>query len=395
MRHLIRHLLADSTTTTTTTTATTSVIATVVPMTDSEQQQHYKRLALVDPETLYKSSRAGLLHHVPAAAATTSAATTAVAAASTSTAPNLPPLPDERTEKNESSAPATAARLPADMAYYHKQAEQSLHPDAALHQVLQFIYRDLDLVLNDPTLESREKMLKYRRLLNRLQFFLANPHNSNISSSYSSSPPAHLRQSAEEASASLLERLVNQVPKRNRTRTVALYKQLEKSGVIKWNEDGAVREMSGRRIPPEHRINIVDLLNDAARFRKTAPRPAGYSPFTKALREAVPTDSLIGNHLYKASGPGRSLDTRLADRGRKRPSFDSEEREAAAAAAAVAAADSSLQVDDQSSDDEEGSELFQTPTSYRSAASKKRKGRNRLAAAASFTPPTGQRWANQ
>ena len=50
MRHLIRHLLADSTTTTTT--ATTSVIATVFPMTDSEQQQHYKRLALVDPETL-------------------------------------------------------------------------------------------------------------------------------------------------------------------------------------------------------------------------------------------------------------------------------------------------------------------------------------------------------
>ena len=391
MRHLIRHLLADSTTTT----ATASVIATVVPMTDSEQQQHYKRLALVDPETLYKSSRAGLLHHVPAAAATTSAATTAVAAASTSTAPNLPPLPDERTEKNESSAPATAARLPADMAYYHKQAEQSLHPDAALHQVLQFIYRDLDLVLNDPTLESREKMLKYRRLLNRLQFFLANPHNSNISSSYSSSPPAHLRQSAEEASASLLERLVNQVPKRNRTRTVALYKQLEKSGVIKWNEDGAVREMSGRRIPPEHRINIVDLLNDAARFRKTAPRPAGYSLFTKALREAVPTDSLIGNHLYKASGPGQSLDTRLADRGRKRPSFESEEGEAAAA---VAAADSSLQVvDDQSSDDEEDDrELFQTPTSYRSAPrSKKRKARNRLAASSSFTPSRDPRWANQ
>ena len=371
-------------------------------MTDSEQEQPYKRLALVDPETLYKSSRAGLLHHVPTAAATTSAATTAVAAASTSTAPNLPPLLDDGSEKNESSTassatPATAARLPADMAYYRKQAEQSLHPNAALHQVLQFIYRDLDLVLNDPTLESREKMLKYRRLLNRLQFFIANPNNSNISSSYASSPPAHLRQSAEEASEALLQRLVNQVPQRNRSRTTTLYKKLEKSGLVKWNEDGVVREMSGRRIQPERHINIVELLSDAARYRKTADRPAGYTPFTKALHDTDITDASIGNYLYKKTGPGRPLVTRRTDRGRKRANSDeeeeAEEEEEEEVEGAAAAAVSSFRLDDQSSDDDD--DEYQTPATLRASTShssaggkKKRKGRKRVTEVP-YTPAPG------
>ena len=371
----------------------------------------------MDPETLYKSSRAGLLHHVPTAAATTSAATTAVAAASTSTAPNLPPpLLDDGTEKTESSTassatPATAARLPADMAYYRKQAEQSLHPNAALHQVLQFIYRDLDLVLNDPTLESREKMMRYRKLLNRLQFFIANPNNSNISSSYASSPPAHLRQSAEEASEALLQRLVNQVPQRNRSRTTTLYKKLEKSGLVKWNEDGVVREMSGRRIQPERHINIVELLSDAARYRKTVDRPAGYTPFTKALHDTDITDASIGNYLYKKTGPGRPLVTRRTARGRKRANSDEEEEadaeeeeeeeeEEVEGAAAAPVSSFRRRLDDQSSDDDDAE--YQTPATLRASTShsgakskKKRKGRNRATPytpAPGFTPSRRRKW---
>ena len=108
-------------------------------MTDSEEQQHYKRLALVDPKLLIKSCG---VPDVPTRA--TSASATAAAAAATAAPPHggaLPAADDECENKppqpSFTSTPAAAVvPAPSNMPYYYRQAEQGLHPNAALHQVL-------------------------------------------------------------------------------------------------------------------------------------------------------------------------------------------------------------------------------------------------------------------
>ena len=278
------------------------------------------------------------------------------------------------------------------MAYYYRQAEQALHPNAALHQVLQFIYRDLDLVLNDPTLKSREKMLKYKRLLNRLQFFLANPNNHTIPTFSPVKPPA-------VQPPSLLEGLLEQVPQRKRNITTKLFKRLQKSDLVKWNDDGSVSEIMGKKTEPTSRINIVALLNDAARLRKTASRPEGYTPFKQVLRAEDPTGSLIGNQLYKEVGadtvlrripPGR-VRKRVPDSDEDDNDYEDDDYYEGDDTPFVGATSSSRFSRRKGNDDYDGDDFFQTPTSSKrtpatprpdsfrtSTKSKKKKARSRL-----------------
>ena len=60
---------------------------------------------------------------------------------------------------------------------------------------------------------------------------------------------------------------------------------------IKWNDRGEI-SINGRYI---RRSNLIDLVNDVLRARKTAPDPTGWEEFADVLRNSNVPQDLIGN----------------------------------------------------------------------------------------------------
>ena len=213
--------------------------------------------------------------------------------------PPPPPTPPTPPPSVLTAPPPPPSPPPPVTVDHYKQAEQSLHPDSALLEVLQYVYRDMDLILNDPTLKAGEKMRKYRKLLRKLQF-LKSRH------AISRAPPPPPRGNDD----SLLNSLLLRVPQNKRARTTRLFEKIQATGLVKWNEDGKVVDMAGRRLDPSRDVNIVELLDDASRERKRAQRPEGYEAFRNALHVVDP--DLIGNPLYIAAGAKPSAPSHFA-----------------------------------------------------------------------------------
>jgi hypothetical protein len=88
--------------------------------------------------------------------------------------------------------------------------------------------------------------------------------------------------------------IVETVPKSYRAQARLLMKHLLDNAVpdrINWNEDGVVT-INGNIVKDS---NIVELINDAMRERKTVKSPTGRAQFARLLRSLNTRSSLIGN----------------------------------------------------------------------------------------------------
>ena len=83
--------------------------------------------------------------------------------------------------------------------------------------------------------------------------------------------------------------IVQSVPKALRSKTELLVNRLVQSGLVSWNDDGVV-SMQGKVIP---KSNIIDLVNEVVRSRKTPRYPPGIGQFTNILhRLNIPREYL-------------------------------------------------------------------------------------------------------
>lgn len=89
--------------------------------------------------------------------------------------------------------------------------------------------------------------------------------------------------------------LLNTFPKSLKNKASLLLKQIKQSGVIAWDGLGCV-SIHGNRLQGS---NIIDLLNDVIRSRKTDTEPAGRDQFIKCLSDINVPHILIGNKLRR------------------------------------------------------------------------------------------------
>ena len=214
----------------------------------------YKRLALVDPRLVTANTNTNT------------------------------PITDIRTTENE-----------------RQQVVNSVQPQAPLINVLTHAYKELNDVLDNETMGLEEKMHNYRNALNRVQVLMRQYKmtSGQISSSSSSSPLLL----PPPASRDLLSVLLADIPKANKSKTAKLYTVLKDSGAIKWNTKGDIISIEG---DTKTDGNIVELLKDISRERKTVPnRPKGAEKLQKVLHKLNPNFSLVKNKLYHTALSGR------------------------------------------------------------------------------------------
>lgn len=159
---------------------------------------------------------------------------------------------------------------------------------------------DLSEILNSGNpQEDDERWKLYRETLRRFLFFVS---NSRIKEDQQSSPAADDEDSATEKALSS-ELIVSSVPSTYRRQSKLLLDFLlsAASGRIKWDSKGEV-SIDGRRLPG---ANIVDLVNDAARSRKSV-KSTGRVEFAKLLRELRPPREFIGNASFWKDQPATS-----------------------------------------------------------------------------------------
>ena len=88
------------------------------------------------------------------------------------------------------------------------------------------------------------------------------------------------------------EEIVASMPATFRERARLLVRRIKNSGgKVSWNERGELT-LSGQPVPGS---NIIDLVSDVVRKRKTIKAPPGMPNFTKALGEVNTPRELIGN----------------------------------------------------------------------------------------------------
>lgn len=107
------------------------------------------------------------------------------------------------------------------------------------------------------------------------------------------------------------EEIVASMPATLRERARLLVKRMKNSGgKIAWNDRGELT-LSGQPVPGS---NIIDLVADVIRKRKTVKAPPAMGDFTKALREVNTPRELIGNQdrlkaIYNSAPVPRGVTT--------------------------------------------------------------------------------------
>jgi hypothetical protein len=86
------------------------------------------------------------------------------------------------------------------------------------------------------------------------------------------------------------------VPKNLKAKAKALYTILESSPHINWDESGKVL-IQGNSIEGS---NLIDLLNDVLRNRKTRQAPIGWELFSNILKQSNVPQEYIGNEMRRS-----------------------------------------------------------------------------------------------
>jgi hypothetical protein len=141
--------------------------------------------------------------------------------------------------------------------------------------------------------EASEKWKKYDQALQKYLFFV-NEQRKPLELSLPDVPSATPTQD-NTFNTALRQKLVGILPGSFKTRGGQLFDLLEAEKNITWDQGGLVT-IDGALVPQS---NIVDLVSDAVRTRKTA-QALSWGKFASLLKQLrVPID-LIGNEEYKA-----------------------------------------------------------------------------------------------
>lgn len=87
------------------------------------------------------------------------------------------------------------------------------------------------------------------------------------------------------------QRILESVPTTMRKKAKLLVSMLKDNPNLAWDDDGTVR-LYGQPVPGS---NIIDLVNDVLRQRKTVDEPTGWKPFAEALRQVNVPQDIVGN----------------------------------------------------------------------------------------------------
>ena len=193
-------------------------------------------------------------------------------------------------------------KLWEEMKKWKQESRPKLPADPQVVTTVQ-LQRDLARVLDNEQLSESEKADLYGQTLFRFQeaFKKAKQqqHQSTTpqipqmptQSPESIQPSSQQPQHSMDVSASRLstERVLESVPKTMRQKAQLLMNFLD-SSKINWDAQGRV-SVEGKHI---HGSNIVDLVNDVLRHRKTFD-PKGWQPFAQELAKMNIPQDIVGN----------------------------------------------------------------------------------------------------
>ena len=185
--------------------------------------------------------------------------------------------------------------------------------DDELHQVL------------ESNLHSDEKWKKYEQLLNRFLFY-KNPLKRKLHSCIDDDENEDNDDSAKNDNGIAIDKIISSLPKtfkRNGSNLLDFITNTDSNRKITWNERGIVK-IDNKEIPGS---NIIDLVNDVVRTRKTFSA-VGKDAFADVLKEiGVPREFIGNSDLVKvinksteSSNFDRSLDDKTLRRNNSQDS---------------------------------------------------------------------------
>lgn len=149
-------------------------------------------------------------------------------------------------------------------------------PTNPLHHTISTLDRDMRNILDRQDLDDEEKVRQYNQILLR---YLEYHNHLKLPTSTPSSSPKSVR-----------DEILQTVPKTMRQKAEAILERISNQSNMGWNDRGEFVH-NGEVVQGS---NIVDLVNDMLRHRKTF-QPRGWQDFARALRQSnVPLD-LVGN----------------------------------------------------------------------------------------------------
>lgn len=168
-------------------------------------------------------------------------------------------------------------------------------------KILSRLDHDMHKVLSSK-IEDYDKWAEYNQVLQRYLHFAAKKRRPiNIPVQYT---PQHENTDLKEEEIVKAEikherlpedEILSMVPKKYMKKADNFIRLLDNSGEIAWDTKGLV-SIKGEIIPHS---NIVDLLNDALRARKTTTNPRGWEQFALAIQEINVPLELIGNPKHR------------------------------------------------------------------------------------------------
>ena len=160
------------------------------------------------------------------------------------------------------------------------------------------LHGETNEILNSPTYEDeREKWTLYRQVLQRYLYLKGNEgvekykkEQKNDSAIDSNTMDNNEQEEEEKETDERIDAdIIYTIPKKYKVKAKQLVKRLRAGSKVVWDANGAVT-IDGTLVPG---ANIVNLVNDAMRDRRSAP--PGHLQFGIALRQSTVPREFIGN----------------------------------------------------------------------------------------------------
>ncbi len=161
-------------------------------------------------------------------------------------------------------------------------ALQRLNAATPRNETLNVLEEDMNKVLHASDIEDRAKWAQYQQMLQRRQHFhdeMRKPMEIPIV------------EASNGGTRNFRDEILRTIPKAFKTKGELLFERLSDNELISWDRHGTV-SINGAPIPNS---NIVDLVCDVVRCKKTAAGPVGCAQFVEALRQINVPQEFIGN----------------------------------------------------------------------------------------------------
>jgi len=149
--------------------------------------------------------------------------------------------------------------------------------------------KELTKILNSSKNDA-EKWSEYRELFRRFLFFNSDDERPHTKLTYQD-----INESTQDSSYPV-ENIINSVPPRYQQKAKAIIDHINTADIdkrFKWDKSGRI-SINNNKIP---NTNIVDLLNDALRYRKSH-NAVGQKEFAKFLRGINTPRNFVGNDNF-------------------------------------------------------------------------------------------------